>query len=66
MTNMSYCRFHNTVNDLLDCEEHTDDRNLSEEENKYRIRLIKICKRITEDFDGSDIDALFEDNKEED
>ena len=63
---MSYCRFYNTVQDLLDCDEHIDDRNLSEEENRYRIKLIKICQRITEDFDGLEIDALFEDNKEED
>jgi hypothetical protein len=47
MANMSYCRFQNTVQGLLDCERHlfeTDD--LSEDERKARQRLIDAAYRI--------------------
>lgn len=50
MSNMSYCRFQNTVNDLQDCAdaiEETDD--LSPEEARARIRLIKLCQQIAAD-----------------
>ena len=47
MSNMSYCRFENTLNDLRDCEEHLDDDDLSKSEKEYRDRLLKLCKRIT-------------------
>lgn len=49
MTNMSYCRFQNTKEDLLDCEEHLDDE-LEGEEKEARIDLINICKRIVDDY----------------
>jgi hypothetical protein len=49
MANMAYCRFTNTLLDLLDCEEHMDDE-LSVEETKARKRLIKLCKTIVEDY----------------
>lgn len=54
MSNMSYCRFENTVSDLVDCEEHIHDR-LRESshwrggEKTARIRLIESCKRILEE-----------------
>lgn len=54
MANMGYCRFVNTLGDLLDCEEHMDDEDISVEETKCRERLIKICQRISDDY--SDID----------
>lgn len=50
MSNMSYCRFRNTLSDLLDCEEAlgdgTEDRTLSATETKARAELIKTCARI--------------------
>ena len=49
MSNMSYCRFENTLNDLRDCEEHLDDNDLSKPEKEFRDKLLKLCKRITED-----------------
>lgn len=53
MSNMSYCRFQNTLSDLIDCEENLDDMDLSEDEERARKRLIKVCKRIS-DMVGDD------------
>ncbi len=50
MSNMSYCRFTNTASDLSDCYEHIDDDDLSDEETRARIALIKICMDIADDF----------------
>ena len=50
MANMSYCRFENTVKDLYDCSKNMDDTDLSETEEKARLRLIRICKEIAEDY----------------
>ncbi len=53
MSNMSYCRFRNTVMDLEDCEENLweglDD--MSEDEARARKQLIKICRQIAEQTD---------------
>ena len=60
MSNMSYCRFENTLNDLRDCEEHLsdDESEMSEYEKDAKKNLIKLCIRISkqyEDYDfGSD------------
>jgi exonuclease VII small subunit len=52
MANMSYCRFENTYRDLQDCYEAmangTED--LSESENKYFERMLKLCKDIVAGF----------------
>lgn len=50
MANMSYCRFENTLNDLRDCMDNMDDRELSERETKARERLIKLCEEIAVDY----------------
>jgi len=50
MGNMSYCRFENTLADLRDCQEHMDDKDLSSEEAKARLRLIRVCSQIEGDF----------------
>jgi hypothetical protein len=57
MANMSYCRFQNTLLDLQDCEERIIDFNsledakeeLSADEFRALIRLLKLCKNIAED-----------------
>lgn len=46
MSNMSYCRFENTYSDLVDCFQHMDDDNLSEEEERYRRWMIELCEEI--------------------
>lgn len=48
MGNMSYCRFRNTVSDLQDCYDNWNEE-LSEEEEKAKQRLIRICKDIADD-----------------
>lgn len=49
MSNMSYCRFRNTLNDLQDCYEHIgedEENELSEEEFKAKRNLIDLCVDI--------------------
>jgi len=48
MSNMSYCRFENTLTDLRDCFDNMDDEPESWSEKKARIALIKLCIRIAE------------------
>lgn len=50
MANMSYCRFTNTLSDLIDCYEHMGDDDLSPEEQKAKDRMIEKCKEITEEY----------------
>ncbi len=49
MANMSYCRFANTLPDLMDCNDHLWD-DLSEEEERARKQLIQLCKEIAAEF----------------
>lgn len=50
MANMSYCRFQNTLADLLDCEDYIESDDLSEEEDQARDSLIAVCKRISDAY----------------
>lgn len=50
MSNMSYCRFQNTLHDLKDCEAHLVDK-LSDEEKIARRRLILLCIQVLEGVD---------------
>jgi len=52
MANMAYCRFVNTYQDLLDCLENMDEERDPEEE-KYKKKLVKLCKRVC-DTEGDD------------
>lgn len=61
MANMSYCRFHNTLNDLRDCKEALD--NLEEnddlpqkgsEEHWAMTRLLHLCKEIASSHNPHD------------
>ncbi len=57
MSNMQYCRFENTLPDLKDCLEALDDiegnlAELSKEEAQAADKLIKLCKRIAEQYGG--------------
>lgn len=54
--NMGYCRFQNTLADLEDCFEHISD-DLSKEEQKARIKLIRLCKEIVEYDDREEQEA---------
>lgn len=48
MANMDYCRFENTARDLKDCAEHMEDE-LSGDELRARVRLVKLCYEILMD-----------------
>ena len=55
MSNMSYCRFTNTLSDLYDCQEalsRTCDykKELSKEEAKAAERLLKLCRTLADDY----------------
>ena len=42
MANMSYCRFENTYNDLIDCIENMDYEAGNERDERYRKRFNRI------------------------
>lgn len=50
MSNMSYCRFENAYNNLLDCADNMDDVFVSHNEADYRRRLIALCVEIALDY----------------
>jgi hypothetical protein len=53
MPNMSYCRFHNTLSVLIDCRDALEDKDLKElssDERKDAINLIKLCQKIADEF----------------
>ena len=50
MSNMSYCRFRNTLADLSDCYDSWDEPIEDDEEVAARHRLVKLCKKIAEDY----------------
>lgn len=50
MSNMSYCRFRNTLADLEDCQDHFN-RTESTEEAQAAIDLYRLCVTITNTFD---------------
>ena len=59
MSNMSYCRYRNTLLDLEDCQnvmfDEEDIKNLSLEEERARQQLINLCHEISQDTeDGFD------------
>ena len=58
MSNMSYCRFENTLPDLEDCYQHLED-DLSDTEKEARERLIRKCVEIALEF-GNEVGELVE------
>jgi len=52
MANMSYCRFQNTLMDLLDCYDNLFNDLESEEEIRARERLVRVCRDILDEADG--------------
>ena len=67
MANMSYCRFHNTLTDLFDCENALDDfldndENVisSDDERRKAKRLIQLCHEIADRWEPEDIDRKAE------
>lgn len=67
MANMSYCRFHNTLYDLYDCQSaledfiNNDENTItSDDERRSAKRIIKLCHEIADSFEESDIDRQAE------
>ena len=52
MSNMSHCRMENTYRDLHDCHEHWNEL-LSESELKYRDKILRLAREITEENEES-------------
>jgi len=51
MSNMSYCRFENTLGDLEDCFDNmSDEDDLSEGEKRARLEIIELAKRIISNY----------------
>lgn len=58
MANMCYCRFRNTYNDLQDCKEALDNRDISSESEKAKAKaLVELCREIAK-FDTKYIDSI--------
>lgn len=68
MANMSYCRFRNTLLDLEDCYDNITDRDMGDDEERARKRLIELCQQISEEYSDYDFKAaaIREDEDEED
>lgn len=54
MANMSYCRFENTLGDVLDCKEALQERGgvegLSDRERRCALELVSECRDIAAQF----------------
>jgi len=56
MTNMDYCRFYNTLDDLIDCQTALEDGALHKtdemqpDENSAMNKLIRVCFDIASEF----------------
>ena len=64
MSNMSYCKFENTLNDLRDCvetiseEQYSEKGRASREEKQARHDLITECKELLESLGYEVIESL--------
>ena len=56
MANMSHCRFHNTVADLLDCIDALG-QPVSKAEAHYAKRLVELCIQVAQDYGDTDDDG---------
>lgn len=54
MSNMGYCRFENTVADMIDCIDNWYGAD-SDREIRARTEMIGLCKQIIEDFGEDDV-----------
>ncbi len=51
MANMSYCRFQNTLSDMLDCQMALEDgKELSKEESSARESLLQLCRELADEY----------------
>lgn len=62
MKNMSYCRFENTYNDLIDCIENMSKESSNDRDERYRERLLLLMKSTV---DSGEIDEILEEIEED-
>jgi hypothetical protein len=62
--NMSYCRFQNTLQDLIDCDDNLPNQDLSKTEAQAFAELVELCKSIASKYDDYDYFELIELSKE--
>jgi hypothetical protein len=63
MGNMSYCRFENTYNDLMDCIENWSEEAGNDRDERYRVRLLQLVKEMGESGEVEDILNDIEENQ---
>jgi hypothetical protein len=65
MSNMSYCRFRNTLEDLRDCWDNLYDIIDSKEEQIARNKLIILCANIASEWSEDDLEEGEADDADE-
>ena len=65
MSNMSYCRFENTLRDLQDCYANMDNDGLSKSEFYMRRRMVELCMSIANEYDDIIEQEFLEDDFED-
>jgi hypothetical protein len=53
MGNMSYCRFENTMNDLMDCISNIQREAENSTDEHYRQEMIALFEEIATQYEGS-------------
>lgn len=61
--NMSYCRFENTYNDLIDCIENMSKESSNDRDERYRERLLLLMKSTVDSGEIDEILKEIEDNR---
>lgn len=62
--NMSYCRFQNTLQDLIDCDDNLPKGDLSNAEARAFAELVELCKAIASKYENQDYFELMNEAKE--
>ena len=62
---MSYCRFENTYNELIDCMENLNKTAENERDERYRIRLIELMIDIVNSGDAEEALEVEDDDSDE-
>ena len=72
MSNMSYCRFHNTKIDIQECIEALTNRDISSDEEKRAaknmiVEFLNFCvdEQIIEEYDEDEINSTINECEEE-
>ena len=64
MANMSYCRFHNTAEDIMDCARNWDPYNLSIDELRGMKVVLRGVREILNNIGAEVDDAAFDEEIE--